>query len=55
MKHYICTGGCDGVSPVAGACQAEDCPKHGEPLEECECNDETHRLDSEEPELSTEE
>ncbi|MEK7464185.1 MAG: hypothetical protein AAB617_00175 [Patescibacteria group bacterium] len=42
MKHYICTGGCEGVSPEKGVCQAPDCPKNGQPLEECNCADGTH-------------
>ncbi len=42
MKHYICTGGCEGVSETPGTCQAETCPKHGQPLTECECADGKH-------------
>ncbi|MDO8536754.1 MAG: hypothetical protein Q7R94_00720 [bacterium] len=37
MKHYICTGDCKGVSDKPGVCEAQDCPKHGKPLEECDC------------------
>ena len=43
MKHYICTGGCKGVSDKPGVCQAEGCPKHGQPLTECNCTDGKHR------------
>ncbi|OGK20230.1 hypothetical protein A3C23_03290 [Candidatus Roizmanbacteria bacterium RIFCSPHIGHO2_02_FULL_37_13b] len=43
MKHYICTGGCQGVSDVPGTCQAKDCVKHGQPLNECECTDDLHQ------------
>lgn len=42
MKHYVCPGGCQGVSETEGVCQAETCPKHGKPLEECECEDGEH-------------
>lgn len=42
MEHYICKGGCRGVSSWPGICQAEDCPKKGEPLEKCVCEDEKH-------------
>jgi len=42
MKHYICTGGCKGVSDKPGVCQAEDCPKRGQPLDECDCEDGRH-------------
>ncbi len=42
MKHYICTGGCGGVSEHEGVCQAVTCPKHGTPLEACDCTDGKH-------------
>jgi len=42
-KHYICTGGCAGVSKDPGICQTDSCPKHGLPLEECSCTDNTHK------------
>lgn len=42
MTHYICTGGCGGVSETAGVCQAVTCPKHGVPLEACNCTDGKH-------------
>ena len=42
MKHYICTGGCKGVSKVAKSCGAEDCIKHGKPLKPCNCRDNGH-------------
>ena len=41
-KHYICTGGCGGVSETPGVCQAEDCPDHGQPLKDCGCADGKH-------------
>lgn len=47
MKHYICTGGCDGVSNESGECQAIACPKFGQPLTECECADGKHAPKSE--------
>ncbi|OGZ01928.1 MAG: hypothetical protein A2946_04130 [Candidatus Liptonbacteria bacterium RIFCSPLOWO2_01_FULL_53_13] len=40
--HYICTGGCGGVSDKPGVCQAETCAKHGQPLELCGCTDGKH-------------
>ena len=42
MEHYICRGGCRGVSDKPGTCQAADCPKHGEPLEKCDCEGGDH-------------
>ena len=42
MTHYICTGGCGGVSEVAKTCGAETCPKHGVPLTPCDCADGEH-------------
>ena len=42
MKHYICTGGCEGESNTPGVCQAEECKKEGEPLTPCDCEDGLH-------------
>lgn len=42
MPHYICTGGCRGVGQESGACAAEECPKYGEPLDSCDCEDDEH-------------
>jgi hypothetical protein len=42
MTHYICTGGCKGVSKVAKNCGAKDCPKHDQLLTPCECSDNNH-------------
>ena len=40
--HYICVGGCKGVSESSGVCQAADCPDHEKPLKECSCTDGLH-------------
>ncbi len=50
MKHYICTGGCDGESSKPGVCQAEGCTKEGEPLLECNCEDGAHEQTEKEEE-----
>lgn len=42
MTHYICNGGCEGVSDKPGACQAEHCPDHGKELHACDCPDNSH-------------
>lgn len=42
QPHYICTGGCKGVSHQPGVCAAEGCPKQGQPLEACNCADNNH-------------
>lgn len=42
-KHYVCTGGCNGVSPVPGVCGAESCAKHNHDLVECMCTDGMHK------------
>jgi hypothetical protein len=43
MTHYVCTGGCKGVSEDPNAaCLAEDCPKHAHPLTPCDCTDQQH-------------
>ncbi len=41
-KHYICLGGCRGVSKVPGVCQAPDCASHDHKLVECKCTDGLH-------------
>lgn len=46
MTHYVCRGGCKGVSEDFGFCQAPDCPHNGEILEECECEDEKHGFEN---------
>lgn len=43
MTHYICTGGCNGVSDYPGTCQASDCVKHEHPLVACNCDDGKHQ------------
>ena len=49
MTHYVCTGGCNGVSEEANAtCQAVDCAKHSDPLIACECEEGVHSIGSEE-------
>lgn len=42
MTHYICTGGCNAVVDNPGVCQSTVCPKHGHPLEPCDCVDGKH-------------
>ncbi|TSC77473.1 MAG: hypothetical protein G01um101433_583 [Parcubacteria group bacterium Gr01-1014_33] len=42
MEHYICKGGCKGVSDTAGVCQTKGCPNYGKPLEKCDCGDGKH-------------
>jgi len=42
MSHYVCTGGCNGVSDTPGTCQTEGCQLHGQPLKECNCTDGKH-------------
>ena len=47
--HYICTGGCGGVSETpGGTCQAPDCADHGQPLKDCQCSDGSHASSMEE-------
>ena len=54
MTHYICTGGCGGVSDKPGRCQDPNCPKHGKPLDECNCGDGEHEEAENEKESSKE-
>ena len=48
MTHYICTGGCEGVSETPGTCQAQDCEKQGQSMDSCECSEELHGQSNEE-------
>lgn len=41
-KHYVCTGGCNGVSTAPGTCGATDCKDFEKPLKECDCQDGMH-------------
>ncbi|MEK9173092.1 MAG: hypothetical protein AAB594_00780 [Patescibacteria group bacterium] len=54
MEHYICRGGCEGVSDKPGTCQAEICPSYEQPLESCSCEDEKHANGSDEKETRKE-
>ncbi|MDP2676777.1 MAG: hypothetical protein Q8O83_03775 [bacterium] len=42
MEHFICTGGCGGISGTPGVCQMDSCPHHGKDLVSCSCNDGEH-------------
>ncbi|MDQ3076207.1 MAG: hypothetical protein M3Q34_03710 [bacterium] len=42
QKHYICLGGCKGVSEHPGLCQSPDCMNHKHDLVECKCVDGNH-------------
>lgn len=42
MTHYICKGGCKGVSEEMGVCEADGCANQWELLEECACADGKH-------------
>lgn len=42
MAHYICTGTCGGVLDEIGVCEAENCTKQWEMMEECSCTDGKH-------------
>ena len=41
-NHYICLGGCRGVSKIPGVCQAPDCANHNHELVKCNCTDGLH-------------
>lgn len=42
MPHYICKGGCKGVSDIPGVCENEDCASHNHQFEACDCEDGKH-------------
>lgn len=41
-KHYICLGGCKGVSKVPGLCTSPNCANHEHNLVPCDCEDDKH-------------
>lgn len=49
MQHFICKGGCKGVSDVIGVCEADGCANQWELLEECDCTDGKHGFEASEP------
>ncbi|TSC81720.1 MAG: hypothetical protein G01um101419_754 [Parcubacteria group bacterium Gr01-1014_19] len=42
MHHYICLGGCEGVSEKEGKCQDPKCPDYQKDLKHCDCTDGKH-------------
>ena len=42
IKHYICLGGCRGVSQAQGVCGAPSCINNNHTLVECSCTDGIH-------------
>lgn len=55
MQHYICKGGCNGVTDAEHAtCQAADCQDHGRKLLPCDCTDGMHKPDTTKDDAPTE-
>lgn len=42
-EHFVCLGGCKGVSKKPGVCQAPDCVNHNHELVKCDCTDKLHK------------
>lgn len=42
MKHYVCIGGCGGVSDKEGVCEMPTCGNHKKPFVECSCTNGMH-------------
>jgi hypothetical protein len=55
MIHYVCTGGCGGVSDHPQVCEAKTCIKLGKPLTVCHCTDGLHKEAFEQPNVTAEE
>lgn len=41
-KHYVCSE-CGGVDSKSGVCKTKNCDCQGESLEECGCDDNSHK------------
>lgn len=54
MTHYVCNGGCKGISDDSEViCQATDCLAYSKPLNQCNCEDGMHEeVNSSEENLS---
>ena len=50
-EHFVCTGGCKGVSLKPGTCQEKSCPNYGHPLEYCDCGKPEHNFNKSEAPL----
>lgn len=50
MKHYVCKGGCGSTLDEIGACETEGCAKQWELMEECDCADGKHGVETVEEE-----
>ncbi len=46
MKHFICEGGCKGVSENPVSCGANTCSKYNKALTECNCENTPHKFSS---------
>ena len=46
MAHYACKGGCGGVLEEIGICETEGCANQWEMMEECDCTDGKHGMES---------
>ncbi len=42
QKHFICLGGCEGVSSSAGVCQSVECDDYNLKLMPCNCTNGEH-------------
>lgn len=42
MSHFVCKGGCGGVSEFEGFCETDGCANQWQPLESCDCQDGKH-------------
>ena len=53
MTHYVCTGGCGGVSEDPGTCNNKSCMKYHNFLSVCHCTDGRHAEALEHPNVAT--
>lgn len=42
MSHFVCKGGCGGVSEIEGFCETDGCSNQWQSLENCDCQDGKH-------------
>ena len=50
MTHYICKGGCGSKLEEVGVCEMDGCANQWQLMEECDCTDGRHGVESNEDE-----
>ena len=55
MTHYVCTGGCGGMSETPSTCDTTSCVKYHQPMTVCHCADGAHQEAYQNPNITADE